>query len=81
MPPFLKKLVLFAALLVFLVMFPTKVGTPALVNLQTRRTNLIARKRTNRILIAVLDATYYALTNPTQRNSPNLKVYSDLVAY
>ena len=81
MPPFLKKLVLFATFLVFLVVLPTKVGTSALVNIQTRRTNLFARKRTNRILITVFDAAFHALINPTQLNSPILKLTVDLFAY
>jgi hypothetical protein len=74
-PPFLKKLVLFAAFLVFFVVFSTKVGAPALVNLQACRTNLIARKRTNSILVTVFDAAFHALSNPTQLNSP-LNLYS-----
>jgi hypothetical protein len=77
-PPFLKKLVLFAALLVLLVVLSAKVGTSALINIQTCRTDLIARKRTNRLLVTVLDAAFHAFINPTQRNSPSLTCTVDL---
>jgi hypothetical protein len=67
-PPFLKKLVFFAAPLVFFVVVSTEVGASSLINLQACCTNLITGKRTNCVFIAAFDATVYTLSYPTQTN-------------
>jgi hypothetical protein len=70
MPPLLKQFVLFAALLVFLVMLSTKVGASTSINLQSRRTHLIAGKRTNCVFIAAYNTAFNAFSYPTQSPSP-----------
>ena len=78
MPPFLKKLVLFAAFLVFFVVVSTKVRTSGLINLQSCCTNLFTGNRTNCIFIAVFGAAFYTLSYPTQTTSPTLHSNSKL---
>lgn len=79
MPPLLKQLVLFAALLVFFVVISTEVGASSpIINLQSRCAHLIAGERTNRIFITAYDATFYALSYPTQSKSQILHFNSQV---
>ena len=74
-PPLLKQLVLFAALLVFLVVIFTEVGASSpLINLQSRPAHLIAGKRTSCFFIAAFYTAFYALSYPTQSKSPIIHV-------